>query len=171
MYDDLARTQRTSLLEQLTLNMVIPSVILTLAIAPPPTYARATAPRLYGHSWPLVLGTIGSPDMRTSSRDIVGTFPTPHPDMGASLQWMPLPLYPEAMLESGQEAHIVVKARVDTDGRVRWESSVVLQAAHAEFVTPVRNALHNAVFRPASADGVPVECWVIVSVYFDIYLE
>jgi TonB family protein len=163
MYDDLARTQRTSLLEQLTLNMVIPSVLLTLAIAPPEMNARQVVPRFYGESWPVMLGTVGS-DVRPRSRAGM-------PDAPASLRWMPLPRYPAAMLEARQEGHIVVKARVDTDGRVRWESSVVLQAAHAEFVTPVRNALQNAEFRPASAAGVPVECWVIVSVYFDIYVE
>lgn len=163
MYDDLARTQRTSLLEQLTLNMVIPSVILTLAIAPPHMNARHVVPRFYGESWPVMLGTVGS-DLRPRSRE--GT-----PDAPASLRWMPLPFYPTAMLEARQEGHVVIKARVDADGRVRWESSVVLQAAYAEFVEPVRDAINKAEFRPASATGVPIESWVIISVYFDIYVE
>jgi TonB family protein len=157
MYDDLARTQRTSLLEQFTLHMVIPSVLLTLAIAPPPMSARERAARLYGESWPVMLGIVESRDVRT---------PAPAP----SLLWMPQPHYPAAMLEARQEGHVVVKARLDAEGRVRWESSVV-QAAHAEFVEPVRDAITKAEFRPASARGVPIESWVIISVYFDIYVE
>ena len=162
MYDDLARTQRTSLLEQLTLNMVIPSVLLTLAIAPPEMNARQVVPRFYGESWPVVLGTVGS-DLRPRSR---AGAPDP-----ASLRWMPLPRYPTAMLEARQEGHVVIKARVNAEGRVRWESSVVLQAAYPEFVDPVRDAINKAEFRPASATGVPIESWVIISVYFDIYVE
>lgn len=160
MYDDLARTQRSSLLEQLTLNMVIPSVLLSLAIAPPPVFSHEVAPRLHGHTWPLMLGATPSPGVRT-----------PDPDMAASLRWMPLPIYPAAMFGARQEGHVVVRARVDTDGRVRWESSVVLQAVHPEFVKPVRDALLAAEFKPASAAGAPVESWVTVSVYFDIYVE
>jgi TonB family protein len=162
MYDDLARTQRISFLEQLTLNMVIPSVLLTLAIAPPHIDTRH-GPRFYGHSWPVMLGTVGS-DGRARLRERM-------PDAPASLQWMPLPLYPSAMLKARQEGHVVVKVRVDAEGRARWESSVVLQAAHAEFVEPVRDAISKAEFRPASATGVPIESWVIISVYFDIYVE
>lgn len=150
MYDDLARTQRSSLLELITLNTVIPSVLVTLAIAPPSISAREVAPRLYGHTWPVILGTS---------------------DMAARSRWLPAPLYPAAMFEARQEGHVVVKARVDTDGRVRWESSVVLQALHPEFVQPVRDALAKAEFSPAAAAGVPIESWVIVSVYFDIYVE
>jgi TonB family protein len=163
MYDDLARTQRSSLLELLTLNMVIPSVLLTLAIAPPHVNARQVVPRFYGESWPVMLGTVGS-ESRARLHERA-------PDAPASLRWMPLPLYPTAMLEARQEGHVVIKARVDAEGRVRWESSVVLQAAYAEFVEPVREAMKKAEFRPASATGVPMESWVIISVYFDIYVE
>ncbi len=163
MYDDLARTQRASFLEQLTLNMVVPSVLLTLAIAPPQMNTRQVVPRFYGHSWPVMLGTVGS-DLRSRSRERT-------PDAPANLRWMPLPLYPTAMLEARQEGHVVIKARVDAEGRVRWESSVVLQAAYPEFVEPVRDAINTAEFRPASATGVPIESWVIISVYFDIYVE
>lgn len=168
MYDDLARTQRSSLLELLTLNMVIPSVVVTLAIAPPPMYTRQVAPRFYGHTWPVMLGTVGS-DVRSKSRE--GTAVIPAPDIPASLRWMPPPLYPAAMLDARQEGHVVVKARLDAEGRVRWESSVVLQAVYPEFVGPVRDAINKAVFSPASATGVPIESWVIISVYFDIYVE
>lgn len=163
MYDDLARTQRSSLLELLTLNMVIPSVVVTLAIAPPPMYTRQVAPRFYGHTWPVMLGTIGS-DVRQRSHERT-------PDVDASLRWMPAPLYPTAMLDVRQEGHVVVKARLDAEGRVRWESSMVLQAVYPEFVGPVREAINRAEFRPASATGVPIESWVIISVYFDIYVE
>jgi hypothetical protein len=31
--------------------------------------------------------------------------------------------------------------------------------------------MKKAEFRPASATGVPMESWVIISVYFDIYVE
>lgn len=173
MYDDLARTQRSSLLELLTLNMVIPSVVVTLAIAPPPMYTRQVAPRFYGHTWPVMLGTVGS-DVRSKSREGTADIPTPDiptPDIPASLRWMPPPLYPASMLDARQEGHVVVKARLDAEGRVRWESSVVLQAVYPEFVGPVRDAINKAEFRPALAMDMPIESWVIISVYFDIYVE
>jgi len=156
MYDDLARTQRSSLLEQLTLNIVIPSVLLSLAIAPPPVFSRAAAPRLHGHTWPLLLGAT-----RSANTSIANVPPR--------LLWMPLPRYPVEMLEAEREGYVVVRVRVDRDGHVRW-SSAVIQAAQAEFVQPVREALLEAEFLPATAAGNPTESWVTVSVYFDIYV-
>ena len=153
MYDDLARTQRSSLVEQLTLNIVIPSVLLSLAIAPPPVFSREVAPRLHGHTWPLMLGATG-----------------PVESAPLRLLWMPLPRYPIEMLEAGREGYVVVRARVDREGHVLW-SRAVIQAAQLEFVQPVRDALLRAEFRPASAAGNPTESWVTVSVYFDIYVE
>jgi hypothetical protein len=152
MYDDLARTQRSSLVEQLTLNIVIPSVLLSLAIAPPPVFSREVAPRFYGHTWPLLLGT---------TRSAEGP---------ARLLWMPLPRYPVGMLEAQREGYVVVRVRVDREGHVRW-SGAMIQAAQAEFVPPVRDALLRAEFLPATVAGHPTESWVSVSVYFDIYLE
>ena len=155
MYDDLARTQRSSLVEQLTLNIVIPSVLLSLAIAPPPVFSREAAPRLHGHTWPLMLGAAGPP---------------PVASVPPRLLWMPLPRYPIDMLETGREGYVVVRVRVDREGHVIW-SHAMIQAAQWEFVQPVRDALLRAEFLPASAAGNPTESWVTVSVYFDIYVE
>lgn len=157
MYDDLARTQRSSRLEQLTLNIVIPSVLLSLAIAPPPVFSREVAPRLHGHTWPLMLGATRAADAFNA-------------DVPPRLRWMPQPRYPVEMLEAEREGHVVVRVRVDREGRVRW-SSAVIQAAQVEFVQPVRDALLRAEFLPATAAGRPSESWVTVSVYFDIYVE
>ena len=158
MYDDLARTQKTSLVEQLTLNMVIPSVLLTLAIAPPPIYSRDATPRLQGHTWPLMLG---------AARPVASDAPAA--DTPPRLRWMPAPAYPAEMLAAEREGHVVVKVLVDVNGRV-W-STAVIQAAQAEFVQPVREALLEAVFVPAMAAGEATTAWVVVSVYFDIYVE
>jgi TonB family protein len=159
MYDDLARTQRSSLLEQFTLNIVIPSVLLSLAIAPPPVFSREVAPRFYGHTWPLMLGAT-----RPAERDASIT------DVPARLLWMPLPRYPVEMLVAEREGHVVVRVRVDREGHVRW-SSAVIQAAQGQFVKPVRDALLRAEFLPATAAGHPTESWVTISVYFDIYVQ
>jgi TonB family protein len=157
MYDDLARTQRSSLLEQLTLNIVIPSVLLSLAIAPPPVFSREVAPRLHGHTWPLMLGATRSADASIA-------------DVPPRLLWMPLPRYPVELLQAEREGYVVMRVRVDREGHVRW-SSAVIHAAQGEFVQPVREALLRAEFVPAIAAGTPTESWVTVSVYFDIYVE
>ena len=159
MYDDLARTQRSSFLEQLTLNVLIPSVLLSLAIAPPPVFSREVAPRLHGYTWPLMLGATRSAERDASVADVP-----------PRLLWMPLPRYPVEMLEAEREGHVVVRVRVDREGHVRW-SSAVIHAAQGEFVQPVRDALLMAEFLPATAAGNPTESWVTVSVYFDIYVE
>ena len=159
MYDDLARTQRSSLLEQLTLNMVIPSVLLSLAIAPPPVFSAVATPRVYGHTWPLMLGATQS----FGTEALVADTPP-------RLMWMPLH-YPADMLGAQREGYVVVKVRVDPDGHARWAPNAVTQGIQAEFVRSVRDAVTKAEFMPAMSAGVPTESWVIVSVYFDIYVE
>jgi TonB family protein len=139
--------------------MVIPSVLLSLALAPPVAHTHETPPRLYGHTWPLMLGDTRSVDGATSIADVP-----------PRLLWMPDPRYPVESLERHREGHVVVKVKVDTGGHVRWSTAVV-EAAHAEFAQSVREALVKAEFVPAICAGSPTEAWVIVAVYFDLYVD
>lgn len=159
MYDDLARTQKASSLEWLTWNMVIPSVVLTL-LSHFSAGPREFLPRAHGDVTSVLLDVIDSPEDGHLN-----------PDVPPRLHSMPQPQYPEVLLRTGTEGHVVVRALVDAHGRIKPSSIVVLQAAHPEFADPVRRALQAAVFRPAWFAGTRIAGWVTVSVYFDIYWE
>lgn len=156
MYDDLARTQRPSPLEWVALNVVIPSLTLTLLTHIHTDY-QEFVPQQYGDVTSAMLGVIESPEDGTLN-----------PDVPPRLAWMPQPAYPRAMLQAETEGHVVVRALVDADGRIK-PSSVLLKAAHPEFADPVLSALRAAQFQPALFAGTRIEAWVTFSVYFDIY--
>lgn len=156
MYDDLARTQRPSPLEWVSLNVVIPSLALTLLAHFPADRCECVG-ESYGDVTSAMLGTVESPEGGTLN-----------PDVPPRLEWMPQPEYPAAMLHAGTEGHVVVRALVDAHGRIK-PSSIIAQAAHSEFVDPVRKALSAAAFRPAWFAGMRIEAWVTFSIYFDIH--
>jgi TonB family protein len=159
MYDDLARTQRPSLLEWVSVNMVIPSIVLTLAIHFPADRDEVV-PFVYGDVTCVMLGVVDPP----SDGGLI-------PDVPPRLNWMSQPKYPDPLLQAGTEGHVVLRALVDTRGRVKQSSVVVVQAAHPEFADAVRQALTEAEFRPAWFAGMRIEAWVTVSAYFDIHWE
>ncbi len=153
MYDDLARTQNPTPLEWFVVHAVIPSVLLSAAFHwnSPIAAAVATAPTSVERvtiicQMPLSLGLI--PD----------SFPT--------LVRMPPPVYPDAMRRSGIEGRVVLKALVNTGGRVYPSSILVLRTTDAEFIAPARQALRAALFRPARLGGARIESWVTIAVDF-----
>jgi hypothetical protein len=157
MYDDLARTQRPSPLEWVALNVVIPSLALTL-LTHLRTDGREFVTLPYGEVTSAMLGVVESPEGGTLN-----------PEVPPRLNWMPEPEYPGAMLEARTEGHVVVRALVNAHGRIEPSSIEVLQAAHPEFVDPVRTALTAAVFRPALFAHTRIATWVTFSIYFDIH--
>ncbi len=153
MYDDLARTQNPTPLEWFVVHAVIPSVLLSAAFHwnSPIATAVATAPTSVERvtiicQMPLSLGLI--PD----------SFPT--------LVRMPPPVYPDAMRRSGIEGRVVLKALVNTGGRVYPSSILVLRTTDVEFIAPARQALRAALFRPARLGGARIESWVTIAVDF-----
>jgi len=79
---------------------------------------------------------------------------------------MPPPVYPDAMRRSGIEGRVVLKALVNTGGRVYPSSILVLRTTDAEFIAPARQALRAALFRPARLGGARIESWVTIAVDF-----
>ncbi|MGH7520399.1 MAG: energy transducer TonB [Gemmatimonadales bacterium] len=140
------------------MNMVIPSMVLTFVIHFPAMGGDDFVPRVYGDVTCVTLGVVESP------RGLI-------PDAPPRLNWMSQPEYPEPLLQAGTEGHVVLRALVDTDGRVIQSSIVVVQAAHPEFADAVRRAVTKAEFRPGWFAGMPIKTWVTFSAYFDIYVE
>jgi TonB family protein len=140
------------------MNMVIPSIVLTFVTHFPAMGSDEFVPHVYGDVTCVTLGVADSPH---------GLIP----DVPPRLNWMPQLEYPELLLHAGTEGHVVLRALVDTQGRVKQSSIVVVQAAHPEFADAARRAVTAAEFRPAWFAGMRVETWVTFSAYFDIYVE
>jgi TonB family protein len=157
MYDDLARTQNPTPLEWFVVHAVIPSVLVTAAFHwnSPIATAAPTAPTSV--EWvtticqPLPLGLI--PD----------SFPT--------LVRMPPPVYPGPMRRSGIEGRVVLKALVNARGRVYPSSILVLRTTHVEFIPPARQALRDALFRPARLGGARIDAWITIAIDFTLTRE
>ena len=78
------------------------------------------------------------------------------------------PRYPEAMRSLGVEATITAQFVVDTLGRIEANSLELRDAQHAPFFPAVREALANARFRPAKANGRRVRQLVMQSFVFSL---
>src|SRR5206468_1482065 len=129
--------QNPTPLEWFVVHAVIPSVLVTAALHwnSPVATAGATAPTSV--EW---VTTICQMPLPLALPLIPDSFPT--------LVRMPPPVYPDAMRRSGIEGRVVLRALVNTGGRVDSSSILVLQATHVEFVVPARQALKAALFRP-----------------------
>lgn len=89
-------------------------------------------------------------------------------ETGPELLAGPLPAYPDLLRQAGVEGQVVLEARVDTTGRVRRGSVVVVAATHPGFVEPARQALIATLFRPARVNGRAVPMLVRVPFAFSI---
>jgi TonB family protein len=80
----------------------------------------------------------------------------------------PRPRYPpraELALASGE---VVAQFKIDTTGRIRRESLLIVRSTHPLFSLAVRDALPSMRFRPATRSGVPVETTVSQEFQFRI---
>jgi len=152
MYDDLARTQNPTPLEWFVVHAVIPSVLVTAAFhwKPPIATAASTAPTSVERFFTVC----------------VITPPPPIPDVFPTLVRMPRPIYPEAMRRAGIEGRVVVRALVNTSGRVDSSSILVMRATRVEFVVPARQALQAALFRPGWFGGQRLDAWITIAIDF-----
>ena len=156
MYDDLARTQNPTAVEWFVLHAVIPSVIVTAAFHWKPPLATA-------------LSTATSVERFVTV--CVITPPPLIPDVFPTLVRMPRPVYPEAMRRAGIEGRVVVRALVNTRGRVDSSSILVMRATHVAFAVPARQALKAALFRPGWFGGQRLDAWITIAIDFTLSRE
>jgi len=156
MYDDLARTQNPTAVEWFVLRAVIPSVLVTAALHWSP------APPICSGIEHLIEPTPCCPFV---------PWPGPIPDVFPTLVSMSQPAYPEAMRRAGIEGRLVLRALVNTHGRVVPSSILVLRTTDAEFSTPAILALSAARFRPAKFAGARIDAWITIAVDFKLPQE
>jgi TonB family protein len=153
MYDDLARTQNPTPLEWFVVHALIPTVLVTAALhwspAPPATLKHPSSVMV----WPPPCCPFVP-------------WPGPVADVFPTLVRMPEPAYPEAMRRAGIEGRVVLKALVNTRGRVYPSSILVLRATHVQFVAPARAALTAALFRPGWFGGQRTDAWITIAIDF-----
>ena len=80
----------------------------------------------------------------------------------------PLPSYPEPLRQAGVAGRVVLEAIVDTAGRVRRDSIVVVSGTNPEFVAAARRALLATLFRPAFVAGRAVRMRIRIPFEFTI---
>jgi len=144
MYDDLARTQNPTAVEWFVLHAVIPSVLVTAALH----WSPAAPGPLEKPTYVLVCP---SKMFESVIEPFVGG---PIPDVFPVLVRMPRARYPEALLRARIEGRVVLRALVNTSGRVDSSSILVLRATHVEFLVPARQALKAALFRPGWLEAI-----------------
>jgi periplasmic protein TonB len=156
MYDDLARAERPSALEWLVVNAVIPSVILTLALQ---SGYRDSAPQpAIMVSCPTALSIKDA--AADSKHDVADVLPV--------LIQIPRPAYPAIMRRVRAEGSVVLRALVNTDGRVDSTSVLVVQATDGAFASAAFRALAGAQFRPAWLGGHLASAWITISIDFTL---
>lgn len=155
MYDDLARTQNPTPLEWFVVHALIPSVLVTAALH----WSPAGPVALKEPTYVMVCPGIGL----TPCCPFV-PWPGPIPDVFPTLVRMPRPGYPVAMRQARIEGHVVLKALVNTRGRVYPSSILVLRTTDVVFVAPARQALIAALFRPARLGGARIEAWITIGI-------
>jgi len=160
MYDDLARSQRRSVLEWLVVNALIPSVLVTFALQWRPAQNSKAAPVVYTDMCFL------------PSESIIERMPGgPIPDAFPILISMPRPSYPALMRRLGVEDRVVLRALVNVDGQVDASSILVLQATRGDFVQAARQALAAALYQPGRFGGHPGAAWITIAIDFSLHQE
>ena len=156
MYDDLERSQRPSHLEWLVVNMVVPSLLVSLVLQGRSSLA-ADAP-------PLEPGVFCNFAVIGVDHALKGLIP----DVFPKLLRMPVPTFPRGLDRALVTPRVYLRGLVDTHGRVQPGSIDVVQLPADELEAPARRALAGAVFRPAQHAGHPVAAWITIAVNFHV---
>jgi periplasmic protein TonB len=77
----------------------------------------------------------------------------------------PPPIYPELLKEAGIQGRVILRAIVDTTGRVDPASVSIVKSPHPGFNEPTRQWVIKALFRPARIHGQAVR--VLINLPFD----
>jgi protein TonB len=80
----------------------------------------------------------------------------------------PYPDYPQMLKNAGIEGTVVVQVVIDTMGRAEPNSIKIIRTPNAGFDTPTKNAVRQALFRPARVHGRAVR--VLVQIPFNFKL-
>ena len=160
MYDDLARTQQPTPFEWFVVNAVIPSVVLSLALWSPPVPAvHPTAIEFDHHGFFVMPCEPFGPDTLCEPfGPIADTFPI--------LIRMPQPVYPTRLRRAGVEDHVVLRALVNTNGRVDSASILIVHATSTPLAMSARRALMSALYRPGRFGGRPIAAWISIAIDF-----
>jgi len=78
------------------------------------------------------------------------------------------PHYPRRAELAEASGEVVAQFKIDTTGRIRRESLLIVRSTHPLFSLAVREALPSMRFRPATRSGVPVETTVSQEFQFRI---
>src|SRR5437867_7483509 len=147
MYDELARSQRRSLLESFVVNMLIPSLLTSFVLQCRSIGEPAAEERI---RVALLSGCPGFP---------MHPVPLP-PDVFPRVIRMPRIV--------GAPGRVVLRGAVSIQGRVRRATIVTLRTTNPELVATATKALLGAVFRPAYLRGARIEAWVTVAFEFNL---
>ncbi len=79
-----------------------------------------------------------------------------------------LPVYPPMAKRAGVEGTVLVKALIDSEGRVRDVIIYKESGANAGFEEAATQAARKTVWKPAIANGQPVAVWVTYAVKFKL---
>lgn len=120
-----------------------------------------------GSTTPIFAPSSGSVSAPMASGSAVGWVEVGS-ESGPQILTGPLPRYPELLREAGVEGRVVLEAVVDTTGRIRRDSILVVSATNPEFVGPARQALLATLFRPAFAAGRAVPTRIRIPFEFAI---
>lgn len=85
-----------------------------------------------------------------------------------SLLSAPPPVYPALLKQAGIQGRVLLRAIVDTTGRIEPTSVRILQSPNAAFDEPTREWLMKALFRPARMHGRAVRAFINLPVDYAI---
>jgi protein TonB len=89
-------------------------------------------------------------------------------DEKPSLLSAPPPAYPALLKQAGIQGRVLLRAIVDTTGRIEPASVKILQSPHPGFDQPTREWLMKALFRPARRHGQAVRTFISLPVDYSI---
>ncbi len=115
-----------------------------------------------------VIGGTGKVDPRTRpAGDVIYTAATEDARFQpAMLISQPEPKYPPVLQEIGLSGRVSLQFLVDTTGRVDRASIEVIESTHEGFVSPARESVARAIFRPARMGGDPVRQLAVQAIRF-----
>jgi TonB family protein len=129
------------------------------AACPPPTESIAAAPDS-------VTIDLGGGNIQRVSRNQV--FIESRIDQHPQLVSWPPPLYPDAMRQAHIEGRVVIRAIIDTTGRIEPASVKILESPNPAFDKAARFVVLHAFYRPARVHGRAVRVLVNIPIDFKI---
>jgi protein TonB len=80
----------------------------------------------------------------------------------------PPPVYPQLLRQAGIQGRVVLRAIIDTTGRVEPTSVMIVKSPSAGFEQPTRDWVLKALFRPARIHGRAVRVFINLPVDYSL---